>query len=98
MEKIAVPIPEAAVLLGISVSTLRRQYIATGLLFPVDLGGRAESILISELNTAAERKAQEQRADPSLKKLRTSNAALVAAGRVPNPWGRRGKPKSSARR
>jgi hypothetical protein len=97
MDKIAAAIPVAAELVGISESALRNNFIRTGLVVPVDLGGRGESIILADLRAAVERKAAEQRADPSLKKMRNSNATQLAAGRPPNPYGRAGKPKKAAR-
>ena len=93
MDKIAAGIPEAAALVGLGVSTLRRLYIKPGLVVPVDLGGRARSIILAELRAAIERKAAEQRADPTVGKLRNAGAQLAAEGRVANPYGRAGRPK-----
>ena len=93
MEKFAVPISEAASIAGIAESNLRRAFIKPGLVTPIDLGGRGPVILVSELHAAIEKKAAEQRADPSKRKLRSAGAHLAAKGIVANPWGRAGKPK-----
>lgn len=91
-EKIADSVANSAALLGISVSQFRRLYIFTGLVTPVDLGGRAESILRSQLVAAVNQRAAEQIADPSKKTARSGGAVLKREGRIGNKYGRLGKP------
>jgi hypothetical protein len=98
MDKIAAPIPEAAALVGLGVSTLRRLYIKTGLVVPVDLGGRGLSILLDDLRAAIKRRAAEQVADPTQIKHRNAGGQKAALGIAPNPWGRKGKPAEVARK
>ena len=92
-DKIADSVAHCAKLLNLGTSTFRREYIETGLVTPVDLGARGESIIIGHLRAAVERRAAEQFADPSKKKLRNIGAQTAARHGVSNPWGRRGKPK-----
>jgi hypothetical protein len=96
-KKIADTVARCADMLNLGTSTFRREYIQTGLVKPVDLGGRGLSIILAELHSAVARRAAEQRADPSKKKLRNAGAVRAARGDVSNPWGRKGKPKKLAR-
>jgi hypothetical protein len=91
-EKIADSIANSAASIGISVSQFRRKYIATGLVVPVDLGGRSPSVLQAELRAAVAKHAAEQAADPTKKAARSGGAVLKARHRIGNPWGRHGKP------
>jgi hypothetical protein len=92
-DKIADTVARCADMLNLGTSTFRREYIDTGLVTPVDLGGRGLSIILSELHAAVARRAAEQIADPTKKKLRNAGAVRAAKGDVSNPWGRKGKPK-----
>jgi hypothetical protein len=91
LEKLADSVHNCAVSLGLGVATFREQFIKSGLVTPVDLGGRGESIIISELKAAIEKRAAEQKADPSLKQPRSAGAKLAAEGRIGNPLGFNGK-------
>lgn len=91
-EKIADSIANSAASIGISVSQFRRKFITTGLVVPVDLGGRSPSILQAQLHAAVAKHTAEQAADPAKKAARSGGAVLAARGRIGNPWGRKGKP------
>jgi hypothetical protein len=96
-DKIADSIPNSAASIGISTGQFRREFIATGLVTPVDLGGRGESILRSQLLAAVAKRTAEQVADPGKKKVRNGGAKLKARGVIGNPWGRHGRPKTGKR-
>jgi hypothetical protein len=96
-EKIADTVVNSAALLGISVSQFRRVYLHTGLIVPVDLGGRSPSIILADLRAAVAKRQTEQ-ADPAGPKPppRSSGAVLAARNQKPNPYGRHGKPPAPA--
>jgi len=90
-EKIADTVARCADMLNLGTSTFRREYIETGLVTPVDLGGRGLSIVLSDLRAAVARRAAEQLADPTKKKLRNAGAVRAAKGDISSP----GKPKGA---
>ena len=93
LEKITVSKRGAANLLDMSLPTFNKKYIRSGLLRTVDLGGRAQHVIYSDLQDLIAQKVAEQEADPSLKIPRNAGAKHAAAGRVANKWGRNGKPQ-----
>jgi hypothetical protein len=97
LSSLTLDIAAAAAYVHSSRSAFRRRFINTGLLQPIDLGGRSPCVLRSKLEEAVLKIAAEQAADPSLRKLRSGGAVLAARKTPGNPWGRNGKPADVAR-
>lgn len=61
IEPIAVSIPQAAQIVGVSRAKFYQHWINGGLVQPVDLGARGRSVRLDELRAAVQTLAQQQR-------------------------------------
>jgi predicted DNA-binding transcriptional regulator AlpA len=61
IEKMAVSIPQAAQIVGVSRAKFYSMWINEGLVKPVDLGARGRSVLLEELKAAIYARAHQQR-------------------------------------
>jgi predicted DNA-binding transcriptional regulator AlpA len=58
IEKLAVSIPQAAQIVGVSRAKFYAMWVNQGLVTPVDLGARGRSVLMDELRAAVNARAQ----------------------------------------
>lgn len=78
IEPIAVPISKGHLLVGCSQSSFYKIWIGEGWVRPVDLGGRGESVLVSEVREAALKRAEAIRAGNIIPPVRSARGRRSA--------------------
>jgi predicted DNA-binding transcriptional regulator AlpA len=56
VEKLAVSIPEAAQIVGVSRARFYKLWVHEGLITPVDLGARGNSVILDDLRAALQKR------------------------------------------
>lgn len=78
IEPIAVPISKGHLLVGCSQSSFYKIWIGEGWVKSVDLGGRGESVLVSEVRAAALKRAEAIRAGEIVPPVRSARGRRSA--------------------
>jgi hypothetical protein len=72
IEPIAIPISKAHLMVGCSQSTFYKFWIGEGLVKPVDLGGRGQSVIVDEVKAAMLKRAEAIRSGAIVPPIRSA--------------------------
>lgn len=82
LKPIAIPLARAHELVGCSRTQFSKVWVDGGLVKPLDMGGRGLSVLLSELETAIEKRAAAIRSGELVPPIRSSRGRAKAQRRV----------------